>query len=91
MTDSIRYQQILTNRLNGQDVFGPASDHRHGGPWDRGAADSYYQRKFRPHYFEGATYSSKEISADQMTERQIDEYRKAYRLNEEVGSFKDWG
>ena len=28
---------------------------RHGGPMDRGAADSYYRRQFRPHFFSGDT------------------------------------
>ena len=37
-------------------------DERHGGPYDRGGADSYYRRPFRPHYFVGATYQSKEIA-----------------------------
>ena len=31
---------------------------RHGGPYDRGSADSYYQRGPRPHYFKGDTYNS---------------------------------
>ena len=25
-------------------------DERHGGPWDRGSADSYYGRGSNPHY-----------------------------------------
>ena len=25
-------------------------DQRHGGPFDRGTADSYYRREFDPHY-----------------------------------------
>ena len=33
-------------------------DKRHGGPFDRGGADSYYGRGRNPHYFVGATYSS---------------------------------
>ena len=30
---------------------------RHGGPYDRGSADSYYRRPPRPHYFVGANLS----------------------------------
>ena len=26
-------------------------DKRHGGPYDRGGADSYYRRGCRPHYY----------------------------------------
>jgi len=36
-------------------------DRGHGSPYDRGSADSYYQRSFRPHYFVGDTYKSDEI------------------------------
>ena len=40
-------------------MFGPETlefegvsyDARHGGPFDRGTADSYYSREFNPHYF----------------------------------------
>ena len=64
---------------------------RHGGPFDRGSADSYYRRKFRPHYFVGGTYQSEEILEDQMTAQQIDEYRQGYWRNEDEGNFKDWG
>ena len=30
-------------------------DRRHGGPYDRGSADSYYNRPRRPHYYKGDT------------------------------------
>ncbi len=36
-------------------------DRRHGGPYDRGSADSYYRRPRRPHFFTEATYASDEI------------------------------
>jgi hypothetical protein len=41
-------------------------DMRHGGAWDRGSADAYYRRAYRPHYFVGATGSSEEITEDRM-------------------------
>ena len=49
-------------------------DKRHGGPFDRGGADSYYGRGRNPHYFVGATYSSPEITVDKMTQEEIDAY-----------------
>lgn len=64
---------------------------RHGGPYDRGSADSYYQRGFRPHYFVGATYQSEEIGQDHMTLQECEEYAKGYRDNQASGNFKDWG
>lgn len=66
-------------------------DKRHGGPWDRGSADSYYNRQFRPHYFKGATYQSDEVKWTDMTQEEIQEYRAGYDYNEKFGDKKDWG
>ena len=63
---------------------------RHGGPYDRGAADSYYQRPFRPHYFVGETYNSDEIQQSEMTLEQIEEYARGWRENQAAGNFKEW-
>jgi hypothetical protein len=65
-------------------------DTRHGGPFDRGSADSYYHRGPRPHYFVGGTYNSEEITEDKMTAEQIEEYTAGYEWNEQCGSKKDW-
>ena len=64
---------------------------RHGGPYDRGGADSYYGRGFEPHYYEAGTYSSRRIERNEMTEKQIAEYRAGYEDNEQTGGKKDWG
>lgn len=69
---------------------GKVYDARHGGPFDRGAADSYYGRALRPHYFVGATYSSDEVTRDQMTREEIEAYYAGYDENEEAGNFKDY-
>ena len=37
------------------------TDVRHGSARDRGSADRYYGRPFDPHYFEGASYSSRRV------------------------------
>jgi len=66
-------------------------DTRHGGPWDRGSADSYYHRPRDPHYFEGATYSSIKITATGMTPEEIEAYHAGYDDNEASGDKKDWG
>ena len=65
-------------------------DQRHGGPFDRGAADSYYNRGRDPHYFEGATYSSPRCSQAGMTAEEIEAYNAGYDWNEELGDKKDW-
>jgi hypothetical protein len=66
-------------------------DDRHGGPYDRGGADSYYGRGFRPHYFVGDTYRSDVVELEDMTPEEITAYSAGYRDNEDDGNFKDWG
>jgi len=63
-------------------------DKRHGGPYDRGSADSYYRRGIQPHYYVGATHNSKRVSEEDMTEQQLQEYRQGYNDNEEAGNYK---
>ena len=65
-------------------------DKRHGGPYDRGSADSYYQRRFSPHYYVAGTYDSPRIEVESMTSDQIDQYAKGFADNEEAGDFKVW-
>lgn len=64
-------------------------DQRHGGPFDRGGADYWYGRPFRPHYFEGATYQSEEIT--DLDADQVAAYRAGYDAAEAQGDQKDWG
>jgi hypothetical protein len=64
---------------------------RYGGAFDRGAADSYYHRPRRPHYFVGATYHGTEVKQGLMTQEEIDAYHLGYDYNEAHGDKKDWG
>lgn len=66
-------------------------DQRHGGPYDRGSADSYYCRGFRPHYFKGDTYNSERVDEQHMTAEELAAYKAGYYDNEAGGNFKDWG
>jgi len=63
---------------------------RHGGPYDRGHADSYYRRGENPHYYKGDTGSSEKVKAEDMTEDELDDYFAGYKANEELGDFKQW-
>ena len=47
---------------------------RHGGPYDRGAADAYYQRAATPHYFKGDTYQSEKVEIADMTDKEKEQY-----------------
>ena len=64
--------------------------HRHGSPYDRGAADSYYRRPRKPHYFTGNTYDSPEVLEDNMTLEEIAEYYKGFDDNTAAGNYKEW-
>lgn len=65
-------------------------DNRHGGPYDRGAADSYYRRPRRPHYFKGGSYMSDEVAEKDMTAEEIAAYNKGFDDNEADYNFKDY-
>jgi hypothetical protein len=69
---------------------GKTYDDRHGGPFDRGAADSYYRRGSKPHFYIGATYQSDLIEKDDMTDEQLEAYYAGYRYNEDLGHYKEW-
>jgi hypothetical protein len=65
-------------------------DERHGGPYDRGRADFWYGRQWRPHYFTGGTYTSPEIEGAELTEAELDAYRAGYADAEAQGDQKQW-
>lgn len=65
-------------------------DERHGGPYDRGSADSYYGRGIDPHYYAGSTYQSDRIEMADMTTEEIEAYHAGYDDNEESGNKKEW-
>jgi hypothetical protein len=65
-------------------------DTRHGGPFDRGAADSYYNRPSIPHYFVGGTNTSDKVTVDGMTQDEVNAYYAGYEWNEALGSKKSW-
>ena len=69
----------------------PKFDTRHGGPFDRGGADYWYNRGYDPHYYEGGTYTSKRIEKDDMTPEELAAYRAGYEEASQQGDQKDWG
>jgi 5'(3')-deoxyribonucleotidase len=70
---------------------GKVYDDRHGGPFDRGQADSYYHRQRKPHFFLDKTYQSQEVTESLMSNEQVEAYHAGYDYNEESGDKKDWG
>lgn len=65
-------------------------DHRHGGPFDRGSADAYYGRPFKPHYYTGRTCQSDVVHRDNMTLEERAAYKAGYEEAIEQGNEKDW-
>jgi hypothetical protein len=65
-------------------------DTRHGGPFDRGSADSYYNRGECPHYYEGDTGTSRRMTEEDMTEEEVEAYYAGYNENERLGDKKEW-
>ena len=65
-------------------------DQRHGSPYDRGSADSYYGREYSPHYFTGDSYNSTRIELQDMSVHEILAYTAGYRDNEANGDKKEY-
>ena len=66
-------------------------DQRHGGPYDRGSADSYYSRGYHPHYYVEGTSTSPRVEMKDMTAQEIVAYTAGFNDNEQFGDKKDWG
>lgn len=66
-------------------------DTRHGGPFDRGSADSYYHRPRNPHFYVEGTGTSDRIDQSQMSPAEVQAYLAGYQYNEQFGDKKDWG
>ena len=63
---------------------------RHGGPFDRGSADSWYGREREPHYYVGDTALSAHIEESEMTPEAIAAYNAGYDYNEQFGDKKNY-
>lgn len=72
------------------DMNGKRYDPRHGGPFDRGSADSWYDRGRNPHYYVGATSFSDRVEEKDMTPEEIEAYQAGYDYNERFGGKKDY-
>jgi hypothetical protein len=63
---------------------------RHGGPFDRGSADSYYSRGAKPHYYVGGTGTSPIVTEESMTAEEVADYYAGYDHNEQFGDKKSY-
>jgi len=60
----------------------------HGSLFDRGSADSYYDRNPSPHYGGVGGNSGERIAV--FDQEMVDEYLAGYRYNEQFGDKKEW-
>ena len=63
----------------------------HGGPYDRGGADSYYRRTGEPHKWPDGTLKGTKVTEEFLSDEERQAYWAGFNENEEEGNFKDWG
>jgi hypothetical protein len=61
---------------------------RHGSLWDRGSADSYYNRPQQPHWYPNGTGVNPMIT--DLNDQERAEYVAGYEYNEQHGGKKNW-
>ena len=81
---------MIIDELEPVEFEGGVYNRRHGGPFDRGTADSWYGREFNPHYFVGDSFNSPRVSLAEMTAVEIVAYTAGYNYNEQFGGKKDY-
>jgi len=70
-----------------------ATDHfdkKHGSPFDRGAADSWYSRPQEPHWYPEGTGRGKRIESKDMSIAEMRAYFAGYEYNEQFGGKKEY-
>jgi hypothetical protein len=63
---------------------------KHGSPFDRGSADSWYSRSRDPHKGGVGGDSGPRVPALELTAQEIWEYQAGYDWNEQFGDKKNW-
>jgi hypothetical protein len=61
---------------------------KHGSPFDRGSADSYYHRPPSPHKYPNGTGNLPRV--EELTEEEIQAYNAGYQFNERFGEKKEY-
>jgi hypothetical protein len=63
---------------------------KHGSPFDRGSADSWYSRSRDPHKGGVGGDSGPRVPTFELTAQEIWEYQAGYDWNEQFGDKKNW-
>lgn len=82
MIDVTRTQKVEYN--------GRTYTFKHGDPFDRGSADSYYGRIRNPHKGGVGGGSGPRIESNEMTAQEIADYGAGYNYNEQSGDRKEY-
>jgi hypothetical protein len=82
----ITEKERVFNILQDQPQF---DRNRHGSLWDRGSADSYYNRPQQPHWYPNGTGVAPMIT--DLNDQERAEYVAGYEYNEQSGGKKNWG
>lgn len=70
------------------EVHGKRYAQKHGNPFDRGSADSYYGRNRNPH--KGGVGGDSGPRVEDLTADEMEAYHAGYDYNEESGDKKGW-
>lgn len=71
-----------------QEFNGKIYIQKHGNPFDRGSADSYYHRPPNPHKYPNGTGHAPMVT--DLTEEEVSEYMAGYAFNEQSGDKKEY-
>lgn len=80
-------ETVMTDRF--VEVNGTVYNTNHGSPYDRGSADSWYDREKQPHYYPQGTGNGERVQLQAGTAA-FDEYIAGYDHNELFGGKKAW-
>ena len=84
--ENITLEEYYKNKSKGK-----YSDYMdHGMAYDRGMADSWYDRAIEPHYWTDGSYGGEKIEREDMTGEEIEAYMAGYMINEDEGGKKEW-
>ena len=70
------------------EVHGKTYEQKHGNPFDRGSADSYYDRGRNPHKYPNGTGNAPRVET--LTAEEVEAYHAGYDYNEQFGDKKEW-
>jgi hypothetical protein len=80
----------MLDQVTKYEFNGKTYSQKHGNPFDRGSADSYYGRPRDPHSWPEGTYKGTRVELKQGTAA-YEAYMAGYDYNEANGDKKDWG